>query len=424
MAQPYADSTDMADAEPRVRPRLRSVGPGLVIAAAGVGAGDMVSSLAAGSRYGTVLLWAIVIGAILKCAITEGIGRWYLATGQTPLAGILGLAGWVKWYVGAYLIALMFIYGAAVTSATALGLNGMMPALSITQWAVITGIVSFALLLIGKYSFFENVMKLLAGVMFVTIVGAAALTAPGLGDIASGFTFALPAGSLLYLLGLIGGVGATITLASYGYWMRDKGWHGSQWMSTMRLDVIVGYIMTPLFMMSMMVVGAALLFGTGEVLSGEEGLVPLADTFADRFGEAARWLFLIGFFSATFTSVLGGWNGFSYLLADVVRISRGISDDHAKEHTSERSPMFRLGLVWSAFPPMLLFLFDQPVLLVIIYAAMGAVFMPFFSVTLLVMLNSRRVPAAFRNGWLSNGVLALSLLLFGALAVTELIDLV
>jgi Mn2+/Fe2+ NRAMP family transporter len=406
---------------PRVRPSLRRIGPGLLIAATGVGAGDMVASLAAGSRFGTALMWAIILGAMLKLAITEGIGRWFLATGTTPLRGLLSLARWIKYYIGGYLIVLAFVYGAAVTSATGLGLNALFPVMSITQWAVVTAIVSFALLMLGSYTFFERLMKALCLVMFVTIVGAAVLTAPTIGDIAAGLTFQIPDGSLLYTLGLIGGVGATITVASYGYWLRDKGWQGSRWMSAMRLDIVIGYVMTPLFMVAMMVVGASLLYGTGQTLSGEEGLIPLAETFSDRFGEPARWLLLLGFFSATFTSVLGGWNGFSYMFADLVRIGRGISDEEALEHTSEKSPMFRAFLVWSAFPPMLLFLFDQPVLLVVIYAAMGAVFMPFFSTTLLIMLNSVRVPRAFRNGWLSNTVLGLSLVLFAGLAINELI---
>jgi hypothetical protein len=37
------------------------------------------------------------------------------------------------------------------------------------------------------------------------------------------------------------------------------------------------------------------------------------------------------------------------------------------------------------------------------------------------MLNSVRVPRAFRNGWLSNTVLGLSLVLFAGLAINELI---
>ena len=67
--------------------RLRYVGPGIVIAVTGVGAGDMVSSLVAGTDFGMVLIWAVVFGALLKWFLTEGIGRWYMASGQTMLQG-------------------------------------------------------------------------------------------------------------------------------------------------------------------------------------------------------------------------------------------------------------------------------------------------------------------------------------------------
>jgi Mn2+/Fe2+ NRAMP family transporter len=60
------------------RRRLRLVGPGIVIAVTGVGAGDMISSLVAGTNFGTVLIWAIVIGALMKFAVTEAsvAGTW------------------------------------------------------------------------------------------------------------------------------------------------------------------------------------------------------------------------------------------------------------------------------------------------------------------------------------------------------------
>lgn len=54
---------------------------------------------------------------------------------------------------------------------------------------------------------------------------------PDLGEIAKGFVPRLPEGSLLFALGLMGGIGATLTLASYTYWIRERGWReprGSQ----------------------------------------------------------------------------------------------------------------------------------------------------------------------------------------------------
>ena len=39
-------------------------GPGLIVAATGLGGGDIVAASAAGANYGTTLLWAVVIGSL------------------------------------------------------------------------------------------------------------------------------------------------------------------------------------------------------------------------------------------------------------------------------------------------------------------------------------------------------------------------
>jgi hypothetical protein len=77
---------------------------------------------------------------------------------------------------------------------------------------------------------------------------------------------------------------------------------------------------------------------------------------------------------------------------------------------------------WITFPPMVRLLFDQPVFLVIVYAALGALFLSFLAGTLLYLNNSARVPAALRNGILANVVLAGSVMLFAMLAVRKIAD--
>ena len=73
---------------PPTRGRMwRHLGPGIVVAATGVGAGDLVATLIAGSRFGYALLWAAVLGCIVKIALSEGSARYHLATGSTILAG-------------------------------------------------------------------------------------------------------------------------------------------------------------------------------------------------------------------------------------------------------------------------------------------------------------------------------------------------
>jgi Mn2+/Fe2+ NRAMP family transporter len=404
--------------------KLAILGPGLIIAGVGVGAGDMVTGLAGGAEFGMALVWAIAVGAIVKWAVTEGIGRWYLATGKTPVQGIHSLGRVASGYFVGYLAVLGFVFGGAVIAATGLSLAELFPVLSVSGWAVIAGIAGFLIVAIGRYGVFELIMKILVGLMFIGVMGAAALTLPSFVDIVTGFVPTLPpGGSFLYALGIVGGVGATITLAAYGYWLREKGWRQASWIPIMRIDLTVGYVLTFLFVFGMMVIGTEFLFGTGQGID-DEGLATLADPFGERFGSGARWLFLIGFFATTFSSVVGAWNGMSFLFADWVRLARGIPDEQAEEHTKVSSPAFRAFLVWVAFPPMLLLLlFDQPVFLVIVYAALGALAMPFLVIVLLLLLNSGKVAPAFRNRIFANALYSVILLMFLILGGNEIVGL-
>ncbi|MGI9049722.1 MAG: Nramp family divalent metal transporter [Rubrobacteraceae bacterium] len=332
--------------------KVRLVGPGLVIAATGVGAGDLISSLVAGTRFGTAFIWAIIIGALIKFSLVEGLGRLYMATGQTILQGWHSLGRPASGYFVVYLFLVTFVFGAAVNSAAALGVDAMFPnVLPIWAWAVIHAVFGLVVVGIGRYGLFERVMEVFIGLMFVTVVGLAILLLPNLGNLASGLVPTLPKGSLLYALGLIGGVSGTFTLASYTYWVRERGWRQSAWIPTMRIDLSVGYIVTGVFMVSMLIIGTQLLFGTGATISGSEGLVAVADPLEERFGVVARWLFLIGFWSAVTSSIIGAWNGAAYLFADYVKTVRRVPEEQAEDYLSEQSPFFRVFLLWITFPP-------------------------------------------------------------------------
>ena len=117
-------------------------------------------------------------------------------------------------------------------------------------------------------------------------------------------------------------------MVSYGYWLKEKGWSGKSWIPFMRFDSKVGYIMTAVFCLSVLVIGAEFLYGTGNKLSGEQCLIQLAELLGAEYGEVTRWLFLIGFWSASFTSLLGPWNGLPYLFADFVRTTTKKNRNH------------------------------------------------------------------------------------------------
>ena len=53
------------------------IGPGILVAATGVGAGDLATAAFTGSRLGMAVLWAVAIGAFVKFVLNEhqGDGR-------------------------------------------------------------------------------------------------------------------------------------------------------------------------------------------------------------------------------------------------------------------------------------------------------------------------------------------------------------
>jgi Mn2+/Fe2+ NRAMP family transporter len=242
----------------------------------------------------------------------------------------------------------------------------------------------------------------------------------------AGLAPVLPEGSLVYTLGLIGGVGGTITLAAYGYWVNAKGWNDISWIRVMRLDNRVAYITTGIFVVAMLFVGAELLHSSGVALAkGDKGLLDLGEVLETRYGTATAKLFLVGFFATSFTSLIGVWHGVSLMFADFVtrfRKQRG-GGGAAAVVEREKSLPFRAYLLWLTFPPISLLFLDQPFGLVIVYGVIGAFFMPFLALTLVWLLNSERTPREWRNGVLSNAVLVAAGLLFVVLCVQQVREL-
>ncbi|WP_374929237.1 Nramp family divalent metal transporter [Kytococcus sedentarius] len=410
-------------AKPEQRGGFNLIGPGLVVAATGVGAADLVATVIAGQKFGYALLWAVIVGCILKIALVEGAGRYSLATGRTIYEGWRSLGRWTSWYFAPYIVIWGFVYGAAAMAGTGIPLNALFPGLSVAWWGVISGLVGAALVLLSRYAVFEKVCAALVGLMFVVMVLAAAFTVPNLPDLVKGLVPTIPSGGLVNLLSVAGGVGGTITLAAYGYWIREKGWNTDRHMRLMRVDNTVAYVVTGIFVIATLIVGAELLYSsTQSVAGGEKGLLQLSDVLAERYGAAVGTLFLVGFWAAAMSSLIGVWNGVSMMFADFAGDALGQPEDHPDRQA--RGKWYVAYVLWLTFPPMIMMFLGEPVWLILAYGVLGAFFMPFLAVTLLWILNTDRTPALWRNKWLSNILLVICTALFAYLAVQQLVDLV
>ena len=63
-----------------------------------------------------------------------------------------------------------------------------------------------------------------------------------------------PAGGGTYVLSIIGGIGGSITMLSYNYWMREEKIAGPEWLGSCAATSAIAYVFTAIFGMSIMLI--------------------------------------------------------------------------------------------------------------------------------------------------------------------------
>lgn len=398
-------------------------GPGLVVAATGIGSGDVVSATVGGARFGVVLLWAIAIGALFKFVLNEGIARWQLATGTTMVEGwAMHLPAWVKVYFAVYLVLWTVAVGAALTNATGLGLANLTGGAVPQPWAaVLHSLAGYAFVRLGGYAGFERLMKALVGVMGFTILICAALTVDSPGATVRGLLVpAIPAGSGAQVLSLIGGIGGSITILSYNYWMREEGLSGPQHLAYVRGDVGVAYLFTAVFGLSVMLIANQAFYVSGLTITDAQAVAGMAEMLARILGPFGALAYAVGFWAAVFASLLGVWQSVPYLYADLYAIVKMLPPAERAAMTTVTSVPYRAALAFITLVPLPFAFVRRPIVVIVTYTIVGSLFVPFLAATLLYMNNRVRWASGIpRNHWTTNVALAIILALFVAIGVQE-----
>ena len=401
------------------------MGPGLLVAATGVGAGDLATASFAGSFLGTTVLWAVLVGAFLKFTVTEGLTRWQLATGTTLLEGVVDRFGPVfGWLFLSYLLFWSFFVASALMSACGVTLHALIPifedaATGKIVFGVLSSLLGIVLVLAGGYSLFEKIMRVCIGFMFLTVLTTAVLLWPGTGVVLQGlFLPSIPDISgegLTWTVALIGGIGGTVTVLCYGYWIREEERSDKEDLHTCRTDLAAAYVMTALFGIAMVIIGSTIeVEGRGATL-----IVTLSEQLEKTIGPAGKWIFLAGAAGAVFSSLLGVWQAIPYLFADVwenlrqphIAVHQGCEKDLKSQTVTYRVYLAALALLPMAG------LFHSFREIQKFYAIVGAWFFPLLALTLLIMNNRTAwVGKQYRNRPLTNFVLLVVLAFFSWIA--------
>lgn len=404
---------------------LSLIGPGLLVAATGVGAGDLATAGFAGSQLGTAVLWAVGLGGFLKYILNEGLARWQLATGQTFLEGTACRFGRVTlWLFLPYMLLWSFFVGSALMSACGIALHALIPIFNQPGtgkmvFGIASSLAGLVLVQAGGFRLFEKVMTACIGVMFLVVIVTACRLWPGTVPVLRGlFVPNIPdvqGTGITWTVALMGGVGGTLTVLCYGYWIREEGRIQVKDLGICRIDLASGYVMTILFGLAMVIIGSTVsIEGRGAGL-----LVTLADQLEKSLG---RWLFLIGAFSAIYSSLLGVWQAVPYLFADVWRLTekRPVEEQRDKPAgVRTDSSSYRLYQVALAVVPMLgLWVSFKEIQK--LYAVIGALFIPMLALALLILNGRQDWVGPLKNRKPTSAMLILTLLFFGSLALMKL----
>jgi len=351
---------------------LTLVGPSFVWAAEYIGSGEVILATRTGAILGTAVLWAIVLGILLKFWIGMSGARYTVCTGEGMIDMFNRMPGPKHWAVWVVLV-VQFLAGTfsigAVVTAAGVFVSSLFPAHMIPEsmtnifpglcgWAVT--VVAVAVVWSGLFNILKIVMSILVLIVVLGVLYVAAHVFPGVGVLLKSLTFSVPAvpewatsldkvsdnpwKEILPLLGW--GAGGFASQVWYTYWVLGAGYGAAAgrgygrsadvaslrsmtrdaavkikgWCRVLYIDsslaVVIGVVVTAAFFIA----GAGVLGPEKIAPEGPDVAIKLSTVFSSRWGSAGGFLFMLAGAAALISTQIGQLAGWPRLLADSCRI--------------------------------------------------------------------------------------------------------
>ena len=275
---------------------LQKLGPGLLFAGAAIGVSHLVQSTKAGANFGFGLLWAILLINLIKYPFFQFGPRYAAATGESLLEGYNKLGKGVLKAYALLTIATMFTIQTAVTIVTA-GIASTLfgSEVSMEIWSVIILSICFLLLLVGKYSLLDKMMKVIIIVLSLSTlfaVAAAFINSTNEPE----WTQIVPSTDveLIFLIAFMGWMPAPLDVSIWhSLWAIQKKKQEQNFNSkTAALDFNIGYLGTIVLGIGFLMLGGLVMHGSGKSFSanGGEFSLQLIEMYTQNLGE---WSYII-----------------------------------------------------------------------------------------------------------------------------------
>ncbi len=278
---------------------LKILGPGLLYAGAAVGVSHLVQSTKAGAMFNFDLVWVLIIANILKYPFFEFAPRYAISTGNSLVDGY-NMIG--KWAVGLFAIVTffsMFIFQAAITVVTVGLITYVFKiTISLVTMSIIVLLVALFMLVVGKYSLLDKVIKYIIVLLTLSTV-IAVFAAFGIHkeitpEALTSFTWTRQA-DVFFMIAFVGWMPAPIDVSVWSsMWSIAKAKEIGYFpkLNEALTEFRVGYFGTAILALGFLTMGALVMYGTGEQFSHSGTLFSeqLINMYTSSLGSWAHWI--------------------------------------------------------------------------------------------------------------------------------------
>lgn len=389
-----------------------TIGPAILVTAAFIGPGTVITASLAGANFGYSLLWALLFSVIATIILQEMTGRLGIITRKglgenirtsfrNPL--LRGIA--MTLVISAIVIGNAAYQGGNISGAS-LGLTSMLPEFSVSGlsvWPVIIGVIAFILLWSGHYHIIEGALITLVVLMSLAFLVTFALTKPDLSLLFSGlFIPSIPTGSTLTIIALIG-----TTVVPYNLFLHAasvaKKWSDPAHLRDARKDLYISIPLGGLISVAILSTAASAFFGHQLSIQNVADLSPALEP---TFGVFAKNFMAIGLFSAGISSAVTAPLAAAFALSGVLDLNKDL-DSRSFKIIWISILLIGVIIASSGYRPVSVILFAQ---------VANGILLPVITLFLLWIMNSS-VLGKYRNSLMQNIlgaiVLVVTLLLSG-----------
>ncbi|MGB5244477.1 MAG: Nramp family divalent metal transporter [Lutimonas sp.] len=385
-----------------------SFGPGIFAIGYTIGTGSVTSMIVAGSTYGMQLLWVLLLSCLFSGVLMFAYGNYALISGETAL---YGFKNHIK---GGKILAILIIIGISFGQWNSLmGILGIsaniifeLLAIYFEQLApykyetvlviaiLIIGIF-YALMLVGKYSFFEKIL-----VIFVTIMGLSFIISlffvhPLPIEVVQGLVPSVPKvpGGQMMVAAFVGTTMAAATFLSRPLFVKGKGWTIKD-LDQQKKDAITAAILVFMISGSVMAVACGALFHQGMPVTR---VLDMANTLEPVAGKFAVTIFFFGTLSAGLSSI------FPCLLIAPLLLA-----DYQSGELDTNSKQFRMITFIACLVALIVPIFGaNPIEMQILSQVFNVFVLPIVVLGIILMVNNKKVMKGYKTSlWVNIGLFA------------------